>query len=266
MAEVLAEHRSTWKLAESVTLGRFIAALESKVGLRTKELRSSYDAELTRYLLGEPSVFAVALSLRQRGYLSHGTAALLHELTDQIPKVIYLNVEQSPKPRPTGALTQSAVARAFQNRQRSSSMFIQYDDYRIFILNGMSTNNLGVSLMTRPAPDGSVEDLRVTEVARTLIDITVRANYAGGVTQVLEAYRRARTAVDPERILSLLRELNYVYPWHQAIGFYMQRAGYSAEALAAFRALRTNLDFYLSYGLKAPNYDSDWRIHFPEGL
>lgn len=259
-------HRDAWRLAESIAPGRLLRALLQKTALKPVELESSYGSSSTRYLWGRPSAFAVGLSLRSRAYLSHATAAFLHELTDEVPKVIHVNVEQSAKPRPTGGLTQERIDRAFRTKQRESKLSFAYDIYRLLILNGMHSDDLEVGILERPAPDNFIERLRVTKLERTLIDLTVRSTYAGGVPQVLEAYRRAKPRLSIAVLLATLKKLDYVYPWHQAVGFYLQRAGFEPSRLARFKELGLGVDFYLAYGLKTPHYDSDWRIHYPEGL
>ena len=145
----------------------------------------------------------MALSVRPRSYLSHGTAISLHSLTDQVPKTIYVNQEQSPKPLPSGELTQSAIDRAFSNQQRRSGYVLEYEQWRIVLLSGKNTGNLGVVKIVGPLH----EQLDVTSVERTLIDIAVRPIYAGGVFQVLEAYRSARDRVSVNTLVAISRLL-----------------------------------------------------------
>jgi hypothetical protein len=99
-----------------------------------------------------------------------------------------------------------------------------------------------------------------------LIDITVRPAYAGGVYQVLEAYRRAQPDMSTSILLATLKKLDYIYPYHQAIGFYMQQAGYKPEQYERLRGLGLNHDFYLAHGLREREFDSAWRLHFPKGF
>lgn len=263
---ILEQNRANWKLAPSMPMSRFVSALLEKSRLKTVEIQSSYDSTATRYLWGQPSVFSVALSLRRHSYLSHGTASYLHELTDEVPKIVNLNAEQSAKPRPKGGLSQAGIDRAYAKKQRESKLWFSFDLYRILILNGMQTQQLEVGSLERPGPDGTIESLRVTKLERTLIDLSVRPTYGGGVLQVLEAFRRAKERVSLNTLLVTLKKLSYVYPFHQAIGFYMERAGYEPSKLDRLRALGLDYDFYLAYGLKAPHYDSSWRIRYPEGL
>jgi len=262
LGTLLAQHREEWELPQAQTRTRFIRLLLEDGRLRKVTLTSPF-GDVERYVWEAPSVYAVALSLREGAYLSHGTAVFLHGLTDQVPKVVYLNKEQSPKPRPSrSSLTQAGIDRAFSREQRRTNLFYRYELYEIFVLSGMATGNLEVAPID--GPNG--EAISVTKVERTLIDIAVRPSYAGGVTEVVEAYRRAKGRCSIALLAATLRQLQYVYPYHQAIGFYLERAGYPPEALERFQAMGIELDFYLAYGLPATGYDAHWRLRLPEGL
>lgn len=120
-----------------------------------------------------------------------------------------------------------------------------------------------------PAPAKSPlkgSEVHATNLERTLIDITVRPVYAGGIDQVLEAFRAARERASAEKILSILDRLNHSYPYAQAIGFLMQRAGYRTEQLDLLRPRVTEFKFYVTHGIENPVYDEDWRLFYPSGL
>ena len=161
-----------------------------------------YDRKEIRYLWKQPSVFDVALSLRPSSYLSHGPAVFLHGLNDQIPKIIYVNQEQSEKESPKkSSLNQESLNRAFSNaKQCRSTMIYEYGGAKITILNGKHTQKLEV---------GDIEGKSVTKLERTLMDIVVRPEYAGGVYQVLEAYKGAIGKASTNVIIATLKKLQY---------------------------------------------------------
>lgn len=127
----------------------------------------------------------------------------------------------------------------------------------------MGIDNLGV--VESPGPEG--DTIRLTNVEGTLIDITVRPGYAGGVFEVLNAFRNAKGKVSINRLVAMLKRLDYLYPFHQAIGFYLERAGvYDESSIRLLRKIEMNYDSYLAHGMKDPDYSKEWRLFFPKGL
>lgn len=244
------------------TLDNVLSTLGRHGALAAVEIPSEGDYRpFHRYVTPESTAFDVAVKLRPKGYFSHATAVFVHGLTEQIPQTIYINDEQSAKPAPRGDLTQVGLDRAFKSRQRVSRFAFIYGRNRIVILNGKQTGSLGVKTMSLNGVGIPVSDLE-----RTLIDIAVRPVYGGGVYEILAAYRAAADRIRIDRIVEYLAELDYVYPYHQAIGFYLERAGVPSDRTAPLRDLGMNFDFHLVHGLKTSLLDSSWRIHIPEGL
>jgi len=262
LASILSVNREYWRLTQGTSASYFISFLKERGKLKELHLRSTNYSGLVRYAWGDVSPYEVALATRPRSFLSHGTAVFLHGLTDQIPKTIYVNQEQTPKPQPSAKLSQESIDRAFSNRQRRSSYVLSYESWSIVLLSGKDSGRLEVIKI--PGPSG--EQVEITSIERTLIDIAVRPLYAGGVFQVLAAYRSARDKVSVNTLVATLKKLDYVYPYHQVIGFYMQRAGFEQKRYERLKKLGLNFDFYVTYEIKDKSYDPDWRLFFPKGL
>src|SRR5882672_1845160 len=154
--------------------------------LKEIALTATYPFEAKRYHWDSFSPHELALSIKPGSYLSHGTAAYLHNLTDREPETIYVNKEQSFK-NSKGNLTQAGINRAFSNKQRHSGYVVTHNQVKITLLSGKHSDRLGVIKMT----GRQGEQLELADLERTLIDISVRPGYAGGAKAVAEAYRRA---------------------------------------------------------------------------
>ena len=114
------------------------------------------------------------------------------------------------------------------------------------------------------APSGEI--VKATSLERTLVDITVRPAYAGGVSKIIDAFRLARGKVSISRMLDILQKLGYSYPYHQSIGFYLKRSAYAETDLDLARNIGIKVDFYAGYGIKDSAFDSEFRIYYPKSL
>ena len=94
----------------------------------------------------------------------------------------------------------------------------------------------------------------------------MRPAYSGGVTQILEAYKRARGQVSVQNMLKLLETFDYTYPYHQSIGFYLNRAQYNQEDQQLLKTKEVKFNFYLSHALRNSAFDPEWKIYFPQSL
>jgi predicted transcriptional regulator of viral defense system len=260
---VLAQNRDQWNLAQATTSNDFVDFLQKKGRLRVWRFDLPYRPE-TRYTWGDAPIFKVLGALKPGAYFSHYPALYHHGLTEQIPKAIYLNSEQPLKGKGSSRqeLQQSAIDRAFRAKPRQSSNFVDIGEYRVCLISGKNTSRLGVVT----ARDGELQGFPVTGLERTLLDAAVRPFYAGGPFEVLKAYRNAKGRLSTNRLAQLLKKIDLVYPYHQAIGFYLDAAGYPEKHLARFLEMGLDYDFYLAYQLSDPAYSKKWRIYYPKGL
>ena len=259
---ILTRNRDFWRLRRTMTVDEFLMFLLGE----TKLKKASFDfpnRKIIRYLWHKAPLYEVLMALQPNCYFSHYSAIFCHALTAQVPKTVYVNHEQLAKSRSQGALTQERVDIAMRRPTRTSKNFTDYQKRRIYLLNGKHTGNLGVIEMD--GPEG--ETIRVTDVERTLIDAAVRPVYAGGVFEVLNAYRLARPKVSVNKLAATLKKLDYIYPYHQVVGFYLEKAGgYSEKAIGLLRKFDLKYDFYLMHQIKEKAYSERWRLYFPKGF
>lgn len=165
-------------------------------------------------------------------------------------------------------LTQPAIDGAFRKPSRMSSMTGEVEDYRVQLIAG--GQDLGI--VHQPlwdqtkTPDEVPDTIRVTDLERTLIDAAVRPVYAGGVAEVLKAYVAARERLSVNRLRAHLKALDFIYPFHQVIGFYLERAGYRENQVQLFRQLPQKFDFYLAHEMGDTDFIQAWRLYVPRGF
>lgn len=259
LSYIFEQHRDDWRLAKTMSLNNFIENMVRKTRLKKVKIGTAI-----RYVYHPATDYEVILTLHRRAYFSHYTAVYLHQLTEQLPKTIYLTSEQAPKiPDDDIELMQSDIDKAFSKPQRKNQNSVDYKSYLLYVLNGKHTDNEGVITMEHPKE----RFLRVTSLERTLIDIVVRPAYSGGIGEILSAYEHAKERVSINKLNAMLGRLRFLYPYHQAIGFYLEKAGYREPQV---KLLRKNhpftYDFYLSYDMEDKEYSKKWRLYYPKGF
>jgi predicted transcriptional regulator of viral defense system len=238
-----------------------LTALVKETPLEQITLDFPYRA-VTRFLWGEASTQELIQSADSEGYYSHYTALHMHGLTEQIPKVLYFNVEQ-PAYGGGGTLSQEGIDRAFRGKCRVTNNVIKFRGYTVYKVNGKNTGCLGVE----KGSSSNTSGLRLTDIERTLIDAAVRPVYCGGVGEVAKAYVNAAGNMSVKKLVSYLHRMQYTYPYHQSIGYFMDRSEqYSKADLERLRAFPIEYDFYVDYQLKNPAYNQKWRLHIPKGF
>lgn len=262
IGHLLSTNRAFWRLAQATTLGPFIKYLLASTPMREIRLALPHRPE-TLYVWRDASPFAIAAAAKPNAYLCHYTAMQLHDLTLQVPETIYANFEQKPNPSSPGSLTQLGIDNAFKRPQRVTTNICEMEGHRLCLINGKHTKQLGVE----DRRDEFGQPYRATGLERTLIDIAVRPYYAGGVSEVLGAYQRAAQRVSVNKLAATLQKMEFVYPYEQAIGFYLEHSGaVQGTRLDLLRGHPFEFDFYLTYGMKKTEYSPRWRIFFPAGL
>jgi len=253
LKNILDNHSDEWHLENQTSLEHFIKYARKIIPLKKVQLAFPNRPHV-RYISGACSIYEVTQSLKEEGYFSHHTAAEIHDLLGADDQ-IFFNFEQQMRSQSSGEMTQDAINRAFHNKARISQNKAKYKNYTIWLLNGKNTGCYGVIKFSG--------NLRVTNIARTLIDMTVRPSYSGGPLQILQAYRRGIKKVDGETIVQTLAKLGHRYPYHQVIGFYMETAGFSEKDLALLKNIPMKLDFYVDYQMVEPLYSSTWKLYYP---
>lgn len=262
MKKIVSQNRAEWKIATEVSATQFIELLK-EWGLFREYQFSFPSRNDVRYVLGETQEYLLIQSLRPKSYFTHATALSLHQLTTDSSKIIYLNYEQRQNKNPKNTLTQESIDLAFQSSCRISNNIAKLNEKSICLLNGMFTGQLGV--VSFHLDDANC--VQVTGLERTLIDCTVRPVYAGGVHTVLEAFKRASGRISISNLAKILTMLDYTYPFHQAIGFYLEQSGsYSGDQIAPIERIPRYFDFYLTHQMQDMKYSKRWRLYLPVSM
>jgi len=266
ISALLSAERIGWRLAQNTTVDVFIKFLTKSGRLKRLAFEFPNRPEML-FVWGDVPMLETLKHLKPKSYFSHYTAMRLHGLTEQVPKTIYISHERSElSPTNASRLTQAAIDEAFSRPARTSNNAADFGDQRIVLLNSAYTGMEGV--VSHPTGQGTQDfvHIPVTSIERTLIDAAVRPAYSGGVFEVAKAFEQAKATVSVNSLGAMLKKLDFGYPYHQAIGFYLERAGYRSSSLELIRRFPMKFDFYLTHEMTETRYDKAWRLYVPKGF
>jgi predicted transcriptional regulator of viral defense system len=216
------------------------------------------------------SPYEVTHLLWSRAYYCNLTAVFYHNLTNQVPSVIYIAKEgkgrkrDAPKVKKKIKLSNESIFQAFIKPGRVTSNEYKLPGGKIVLTERTYRDEIGViELLDKHEllPMGS----RVTCLERTLIDACVNPQYNGGILSVVDYFREAKGRIDSDRLIEIYKHLSFVYPYWQAIGFICEKVGAKKAAKALYGSFKAANEFYLDHNAKTSwAYDDKWRVHYPE--
>jgi len=260
LSNILRLNKNKWRLAAVTRRNDFIEFLVKKEMLKEIDILL-FNRTTKRYIFKNATNYEIALSIRKDSYLSHYSAMFIHGLTNNVVKNIYTNLEQSKKSSRVNILAQERIDMAYSRPMRMTRNIAKISQIDVYLLNGKNLNRLEVIEYS----DNNII-LPITSIERTLIDIAIRPNYSGGVNEVLNAYTMAKGKFSVNRLAATLKAMNYLYPYQQVIGFYLERAGYKKELIGLLEKIPIKYKFYLTYQIKNKDYSKKWNLYFPKGL
>jgi predicted transcriptional regulator of viral defense system len=261
--ELFESQREKWRIAQYRNYKHFITFLSnSKILILDIQNHESHNSEKQILRKKTCTPFDVSLIVKKDGYLCNYSAMQIHQLTLQIPKTVYVSEDKyAPYYEKNHIkLEQDSVDKAFSKPQRISkeSYKSEYDGFRyVYLQKKHNSRNVGIT---------TIDNLAVTDLERTLIDIAVRPAYSGGAFQILEAFNNAKEKVNINTLNNYIEKLDYIYPYHQLIGFYLDLAGFPDTALKLFLQKKTHIKFYQTYNLTNKKLNEKWGIYYPTGL
>lgn len=264
LQNIFHSNRDEWRLSTRTTYTKFLNYLvEKKELLKTKKLiHIESGSEKLIYTLENANKYDIITTIKKNGYLSYLTALVVHELTLQIPKTLYISEEIHDTYLNDNILNQESIDRVFSKEQRTTTNIYKDEisnERYVLIEKKLNIENIGI------ITDSSF-DYPTSDIERTLIDCVVRPQYSGGIFSVLEAFRNASDILNLEKLDLYLDALNYTYPYHQLVGFYLDRSGYDESKLKPFLNKVSSFNFYMTYNLSNKKLDSKWKIYYPEGI
>ncbi len=212
--------------------------------------------------------YEIAQAMFPKEYFGNLTSIYYHSLTNQVPKAIYICYEKKPAIRKkVNTVNNNELRRSFIKPHRHTKHVYTFDNYEIIVVERRSSiSGSGVGESHPPStllPNAS----RVTCIERALIDAVVSPQYNGGIVSVYTYFRNARNRLNMAKLVKIYKQLDFVYPYSQSIGFLLDKAGMPKYASVIYNNFAPERSFYVDHDAKTTwIYDEKWKLYYPAGL
>ncbi len=258
---------------KSFSLNKFITYLIDKEFISLLEFENLINEKkiyISKYFNDKndyAKVLEISTLLIPKAYISFLSSMYHYNLTDQLPKKLFLSVERKSH-APHNELKQDAINKALCKDGRLPSMVLNILGYEIYLIHSKEANRVGIKSVRL-----FDKDYRITTLERTLVDIVVRAEISGGTAEVIQVYKKAfelyKKDISINKIIFILKKLNYIYPYHQVVGYLLFKSGFDASKFK--KEFEFKNDFFLTRGevntnLNELDYDEKFRLYIPKNL
>lgn len=259
-----------YNVLNNVDLNDLISKIKDNRGLKSRERSEIKDFLIKHFVkkqisgnlyqfIDNTDILDISSAISRSSFYSYQTSLYIHSLANKLSKNIYLVKERKEvQNQPLLSLTQNGINQAFNKLPRVTSDNKKIEDFVINFVTGQFQKYIGVM---------KYKQYLISDIERSLIDSVVRPFYSGGVQCVLQAFLLAKEKIDIEKLYRYYSQMNFTYPYHQAIGFYLETSGYDKNSYKNFYNHEIfEFDFYLDYNIKKQKYNKKWKMYYPDTI
>jgi hypothetical protein len=212
--------------------------------------------DLTRYYFGDTNTeFDKALMYKKDSFLSLSTSLNFQGLSTIQDNIIYTSSELNDKSKYSKpiTLTQQDIDNSYSKEARKTKSYAEYGDKFLVLLTPKYSNKIEVI---------EYNGIPVSSINRALVEIIVNSQYYKSTQEIINIFKPIKKYIDLEKVNNVLIGFNYIYPFHQCVGFFLEQIGFKREELGIFHKYVDTLVFYTRKQLLEYRYDDYWKIRF----
>ena len=223
-------------------------------GLRSHTI-TIRDVEKIRYTLNkEFNIYDFVYSLERNGFFSMFTSLNIQGFTNFRDNFIFISKERMQRVNFSSKnITQEAIDKAFSNKPRKTKAYNTIYNYNIVMLESNNTQGVGII---------NYNGYKVSSINRAFVEIISNIQYSKTPYDVIWEFRQLKDKLDINEIFKIIEKFDFIYPYYQLAGYYLEKIGFLKEELSRFFNNKTNLIFYTMKN--KTNYDLDeyWGIKY----
>lgn len=213
------------------------------------------DIEKIRYTLNkEFNIYDFVYSLEKNGFFSMFTSLNIQGLTNFRDNFIFISKERMKRVNfKSKDITQEAIDKAFTNKPRRTKAYATIYNYNIVILESNNTQEIGII---------KYKGYKISSINRAFVEIISNIQYSKTPDDVIYEFKNLKDKLDINEIFNIIEKFDFVYPYYQLAGYYLEKIGFLKEELSKFFNKKTDLIFYTIKNKEKYTLDEYWAIKY----
>lgn len=230
----------------------YLKLLDDRLVAHTITIR---DIEKIRYTLNkEFNIYDFVYSLEKNGFFSMFTSLNIQGLTNFRDNFIFISKERMKRVNfKSKDITQEAIDKAFTNKPRRTKAYATIYNYNIVILESNNTQEIGII---------KYKGYKISSINRVFVEIISNIQYSKTPDDVIYEFKNLKDKLDINEIFNIIEKFDFVYPYYQLAGYYLEKIGFLKEELSKFFNKKTDLIFYTIKNKEKYTLDEYWAIKY----
>ena len=253
LKEILEQLKDKSLVSSSLSYNSFLLKLIDK-GLIQKSITIRGHIK-TRYTCSQDfNIYDFCNSLEKNSFFSMSTALNIQGLSDFREEYIFVSKERSTKiEQGNVTLTQENIDNAFSKKPRRTNAYDKIDNHVVVLLEANKTDTFEVI---------EYNGYRVSSVNRAFVEMISNVQYLQSSEAIIEVFMKIKEKLNLDTIYNIIDKFDFIYPYFQLAGFYLEKIGFPKVELEKFYTKRSELNFYTQKNKNQYGFDGYWKIYY----
>lgn len=213
------------------------------------------DIQKIRYTLNkEFNIYDFAYSLENKSFFPMFTSLNIQGLSNYRNNFVFISRERKERNNfISRSLTQDAIDKAFTRNPRRTKAHDVINGYNLVLLESNNTEGIGII---------NYNGYRVSSINRAFIEIISNIHYFISPNNVINEFKIIKNKLDIDEILKIIEKFDFVYPYYQLAGYYLEEIGFTKNELFKFYSKKSDLIFYTVKNKEKYEFNEYWNIKY----
>lgn len=251
--EILVKLKDKALLSKSLSFNSFLLKLIDKE-LKQFSIRIRGHSKIRYTMKDNFDIYDFCSTLDKNGYFPMTTSLNIQNLSRYRNSYIFVSKERAERVDFYDiTLTQKSIDKAFSKAPRRTNAYDRINEYIVVMLEANNISSYEII---------DFNGYKVSSINRAFVEIISNVHYFQASTNVIELFKQIKEELNPDTIYKVIEKFDFVYPYFQLAGFYLEEIGYKKKQLSKFYYKKSELIFYTQKNKDSYKINEYWNIKY----